>query len=320
MQNREQLIEQKKTLETEISQMKEDQKSLSKELAMKEKEIKALILQTVEKQRKERRAPYEEQLAKEQKAQNEVIEKRQKAKEKGIAQRVQLETAELQNENQQIKEEVRQAFRKDGAPFFCNTRWFYTLYYPQGFRDMLGFFLYILVGYFGIPWLVTFKIINPANTYIKVLLHIFCMAVVFGIYLLIRVCVRDLHLDVMKEQYNHRKKIEENKKEIKKITRSIQKDKDESSYNLDDFDKKMKKHQDEINKIKDTEEKVMKEFAQKEEAAIETQIQQQHQKELTDLKEQLEAMKQQILKRQNQVEEIDVQLQKIEESEHTVNN
>lgn len=315
MQTKEQLIEQKQSVESQLSQMKADNKSLLSDIKAKEKQMQTQIRQTIEQQKNKIKAPYEEQLAKEQKAQDSVREKRQKTKEKGIEQRVQFETAQLQKENEQIKGEVKQAFRKAGAPFFCNTNWFYTLYYPQGFRDMIWFFIYILVGYFGIPWLVTFQIVNPSNAYVKVLLHLFCMAIVFGIYIVFRLCVRDMYLDVIKEQYDNRKRIKENKKEIRKITHAIKKDKDESGYGLSEFDKKIKKHQEEIEKIKKQQEKALKEFEEKEKNIMIKQIEEKYQKDITSLKEQQAAMEQQIQKKQNLIDEISAQIQKLDQSD-----
>jgi len=72
-----------------------------------------------------------------------------------------------------------------------------------------------------------------------VVIFLLILVLVFFIYIVIINVTKVKHYDILKQGRQIKEKIKANRKKIKAITNAIAKDKDESAYELDSYDKKL---------------------------------------------------------------------------------
>lgn len=248
------LMEAKKALE-ELSDLKDRNELLKLEMKKKEKELEAerkavtdAISLTAKKRLDEISSSYDQEIGKGQERLKKVRSKREKARNQGVKERIQEETSELKACNRELREQMRDSFRKDRVPGFCNTRWYYAMYFTKGLGEILIFLLNILICFLAVPYGLYLLIPEQKQIYLVVIY--FLVIVVFGgLYVLINNRTKVHHLKALKEGRNIRNLIRSNNRQIRAITRTIRKDQDEALYDLKKYDDDIAKLEQELSEI-----------------------------------------------------------------------
>ena len=94
------------------------------------------------------------------------------------------------------------------------------------------------------------------------------------------------HLEALKNVRDLRRKILESKKKQRNIKRKIEKDEDESHYDLEEFDHEIKEYKNTIAELKDKKKEGLQEFDSLTAEEIKRQIQEANEEELHSLKNQ----------------------------------
>lgn len=101
---------------------------------------------------------YDREISKTQDKLKKARARREKAKNQGVKERIYNETAQLREENRQLKLHNSTIFHQNGIPSICNTKFYYALYFTKGLKEALIFFLTFAIGFFLIPcgiyWLI----------------------------------------------------------------------------------------------------------------------------------------------------------------------
>lgn len=216
-------------------QLKQEEARLEKALQAEKKAVEDSIHATVKRRRDEIGNSYDSEIGKLQDKLKKTRTRREKAKSQGIKDRIREETMELHEHNRELRVKMRTVFQADRVPFFCGSRFYYSLYFPRGFREILTFLLtfavcFLLIPY-GIYWFLPAK-----KTLYLVLIYLAAILIFGGIYILIGNLTKDRHLKALQEGRAIRSLIESNNRKIRVITTSIRKDRDEAIYNLEKFD------------------------------------------------------------------------------------
>ena len=211
------------------------EKQLENSLKAKQKSVADTIAQTVKKRSDEISKSYDAEIGKAQDRLKKVRGKREKAKTQGEKERIAEETQSLIRENDELKEQIKTLFRANHVPGFCAGSLYYSLYFTKGIGEMLTMLVTLLIVFLALPCGIYFLIPNRHTWYLAAV-YVAVILVFGGIYVKIGNSTKMKHMDVLKEGRGIRNRIRANKKQMKAITKSIRKDKNEAVYNLQKFD------------------------------------------------------------------------------------
>lgn len=201
---------------------------------------------TIKKRRTEIEGAFDKQMDKTRASIKKIKDKRDKSKNKKVSERIAEETASLRNDNHKIKLDAKTLFKQKRVPSYCNTKLYYALYYPRYLSDIVIIMFLLLLTLLVIPCGIYFFVLPEERILYLVLVYIITVVIFGGIYLLIGNHTKDKHSEVIKQVREMRHEIITNMKRIKAIKTSIKKDRDESSYGLENFDEELSKLDEEL--------------------------------------------------------------------------
>ncbi|HHT97749.1 MAG TPA: hypothetical protein GXZ90_07635 [Clostridiales bacterium] len=222
-----------------VETLKADENHLQKELQILEKSIEDEITLTTKKRKKEVEEAYDSQLSALKEKKKKIKDKRQKNKSKKVNNRIADETSLLIEENRQINKEIKRVLKQDKVPRLVNTRLFYAVYKPKEIVDILIIISTFIIALLLIPSAVYYFLYKDGG--IKALITIYFIDAGFFtfIYLLLQHFVKEKHPEAIDKIKGLRNDIKSNKKIIRMIKKKIVKDKDDSPYGLEKFDKEI---------------------------------------------------------------------------------
>ncbi len=223
-----------------LNNLLQEEEKLEKVIQDIEKTRSDEITSTVKKRRQEIEGTYDEQMTKTKARIRKIKEKRDKRKSHKMSERMKEETASIREENSHLKLEAKTLIRKNKVPAFCNTKLYYALYFPKHLEDLLIILCTLLLTLFLIPCGIYFGLLPDKILYL-IFVYIATVIVFGGIYLFIGNHTKDKHSDVLKQVGGLWTTRRVNHKRMKAIKKSIRKDRDESSYGLENFDQELSK-------------------------------------------------------------------------------
>lgn len=281
-------------LEQQAKQLKDREDKLRKSISQEEKSINDEIVTTIKKRKNEIEKTYDEQLDAERRKIKKVQEQKSKEKSERVGQRVDEETADVKENTRQLKTEMATLFKKNHVPGFCRSELYYILFMPKGFQEILILIVFMLIGLAGIPYgmyqlfsgvIFAGKKFAEASYFMAIVIAV-TLILVLGIYFLIFNLTKVKHRDVIAEGRKIRNQMMANDKNVKAIRNAINKDKDESRYELGAFDDRIAKLQAEMDAIANQKQDALKEFEQQTKAIITDEINGRRQGKVEELKRQ----------------------------------
>ena len=259
-------------------------KQLKKRLDAEMQMVSDSIRRTVTERRDEIVEDYRKESVKVQERQKKVRTQRNKAKAVGVKNRIEEETADLWEENRRLKRELNSRMKKDKVPSFCNTTYYYALYFTKGWKEILLLIATFAAAIFVIPcgiyWLI------PGRKVVHlVVIYIVAVIVFFGGYVLVGNLTKDRYIRTLKEGRKIRDVIVNNRRRIRTITRSIEKDQDDQAYQLEDYDQRLELLTDELQDIERRKESALRQFDNVTEKKIAEEIQANSQAQIDELNE-----------------------------------
>lgn len=212
-----------------------EEKRLEKALASEKKAVADAIAVTIKKRKEEIAASYDKEIGKDQEKLKKIRGKREKAKNQGIKERIEEETAELREQNEELKTQTKTLFRQNRVPGFCNSLFYYAIYFPRGLMEILIFVLTIAVCFFAIP-IGIYALLPVQKLLYGVLIFVITVLVSVGLYVMIGNYTKVPHMESLRKGRAARNLIIINNKKIKKIIHNVKKDKNEDFYDLENFD------------------------------------------------------------------------------------
>lgn len=282
-------------------------KQLKKRLDAEKQMISDSIRRTVTERREEIAENYRKESAKVQDRQKKVRAERSKAKAAGVKNRIQDETADLWEENRRLKKELNARMRQNKVPAFCNSFYYFAIYFTKGWQDVLVLFSTFVMAFLAIPCGVYF-LLPKRNALYLVFIYIAVVVIFFGLYILIGNYTKDKHMETLKECRKIRDVISSNRRRIRTITRSIEKDQDEQLYQLDDFDARLDKLTAELQDIEGKKNAALKQFDNVTVKKIKQEIEGNSQAQVDELNQGIEEAKAQLEQTQNRIRALNLKL------------
>lgn len=218
--------------ETELVEKK---KGLESQLQAKQKMAADTVSRTLKARAAEVSGSYDAEIEKVQDRLKRLRTKREKAKNQGIKERIAEDTLSLVKENEELRAKMKTVFRTGGVPGFCRSTLYYSLYFTKGIAEAGIFLLTVLICFLAVPCGI-YLLIPERKTWYLFLIYFLAVLLFGGLYVLVGNRTKLRKQDVLQEGRKIRDSIRHNRKQIRVIAKSIQKDKNEAIYNLQKFD------------------------------------------------------------------------------------
>lgn len=173
---------------------------------------------------------------------NRSIKRKRQARDIAVEDRVKEETDGLRAENKRLKKVLVKIFKRVERPAFCATRLYFALFAPNGLMDYLIILLSASITFFAVPFTMI-KVIQ-GTTVGKVFLYIGICVFFAGVYYLVLIYTKPKAMwETIIKGRPILGKIRKNKQEIRRISKNIRHDKDDSKYDLEEFDNEITRNQ-----------------------------------------------------------------------------
>ena len=241
--------------------LEDEAKAADKALTNERKKAKDQVAGTIETRHDELEESYDLQIKQTQEKLRKIRQEREKVKNKGVQQRIGGETADLVAENSGLAAKMKTLFKQNKVPGICRTGWYYALFSPRGWKEILILLATILVC-FGVVPLIAYLMVPPQNrsTLVLVLIYLAVIILFFGIWLIIHNMTKVKHREMIEEGRIIRDQMEANRRQINAIKKSIKSDSNEEMYNLGGYDEKIAEFEAEIADIEARKKQALDEF------------------------------------------------------------
>lgn len=268
-------------------QLADEEELKERELESAKKTVTDSINQTIKKRLDEITSSYDKEIGKGQDRLKKARARREKAKNQGMKERIAEETSELREHNRDLKVQMRTLFQKNRVPSWCTSTFYYALYYPAGFKEIMIFLLTLVICFLGIPCGVYFLIPRREIWYLAAIY--FIDVVLFGgIYVMIGNRTRLRHQETLKRGRDIRNVLRSNRKKIKIITRTIQKDGNDDIYDLKKYDDEIACVEQELSETASRKKDALNTFENVTKTIISDEILASHKEQLDRMKRELD--------------------------------
>lgn len=230
-------------------QLAMEEEKRERELELAEKAVTDTVNQTIRKRLDEINSSYDKEIAKGQDRLKKARAKREKEKNKNMKERIAEETSELREHNRDLTVQLRTLFQKERVPSFCNSTFYYALYYPRGLKEIMLLLLTFTVCFLAIPCGIYFLLIPQRQMWYLAAVYFLDVLLFGGLYVLIGNKTRFRYQDALKRGRSIRNTLRSNRKKIRVITHTIQKDGNEDIYDLEKFDDEIACVEQELSEI-----------------------------------------------------------------------
>ncbi|MDO4437980.1 MAG: hypothetical protein Q4B86_00820 [Eubacteriales bacterium] len=239
-------LEETLVLENEKAKLAEltDKKNLAeKNLTILKKDISREKEKTVKSRREDIEDSFDKQIKSIESDIRTVNEKRSKARNSGVKSRIDEHTKTYKDDIKNIRGLIKEKFKKAGLSQIYNNKFFFSLYMPHSVGEWTTAIITFLIVFCLVPIIIiNMQFTEKTPSFYSILVYTLDILVFGSIYVFIGNKVRIKHNDTLKSCRELMDQINKDKKSIKKVTRQIRRDKDDSLYDLGAFDDELTQH------------------------------------------------------------------------------
>lgn len=301
-----------KQLLNDLDEAEKDKTRLTGELRQSEKAYSSMeksvaegITTALKKKKEEIAATYDRELSQYQDQIDVCKTERAKAKANAIAQRIQVETAPLNQQNQQLEAQIELKFKENKVPVVCKKRAISMLFFPKNSRDWT---IDILVGVGLIFFIPLFFSLAISNRLVLAFTFFVYVGALFTVYLYLLHKYMLKFAGVNEEVEELRKQIRINNKNKQLMTNRIKKSQDETGYNLGSFDDKITGIQQVMQNAVEKRQEALENFESEIRHQITADITAANKDELLGLQQEFESKRQELSDKKEEIEQIENQL------------
>lgn len=301
-----------KQLLNDLDETEKDKTRLTGELKQSEKAYSSMeksvaegITTALKKKKEEIAATYDRELSQYQDQIDVCKTERAKAKANAIAQRIQVETAPLNQQNQQLEAQIELKFKENKVPVVCKKRAISMLFFPKNSRDWTIDILVSVGLIFFIPLFFSLAISNRLVLAFTFFVYVGALFTVY-LYLLHKYMLK--FAGVNEEVEELRKQIRINNKNKQLMTNRIKKSQDETGYNLGSFDDKITGIQQVMQNTVEKRQEALENFESEIRHQITADITAANKDELLGLQQEFESKRQELSDKKEEIEQIEKQL------------
>lgn len=301
------LKEQIETLEqykAELVKKDVEEDRLEQELEVKEKMIQDEIQMVVQKREHEIALSFDEQVNRLKTKSKKVSAKKEKTKSERVNERILQETREFREDNAKLNQEVKSVLQQGHVSKFCNNRVYYALFAPKGISDYLIAALSILIVSLLLPNSIFYLFFAKSSFWVHALLYFICIGLAVGAYYVIYQKTRMKNPTAIATGQTIRFKMRQNNAKMRKIKNRIIKDKDESGYELQQFDQQLREIESSIADILKQKTEALTVLKNSTSHILAKEVRTKHEDAISDLKRQYDEVHQKNKEMEDKVKEI----------------
>lgn len=217
-----------------------------------------------------------------------VQQERARKRDKKQGDRISEETAAPLKEVRDLENEMKVYFREQKVPGFCRKQVYFDFFMPRGgeiIRTVLLFFLFIAAIPAAGAWVFRLAVrYSDLTEQTKLLFTVLIPAVLLilfiVIYFLIYIKTKAAHPEAMRKGRELRTNINEKQREIRKTTRQIRKDRDDSVYGLEEYDQMLEKAESDLQAVRTEQQNALNRFDTETAKSIEADIRNKYREQL----------------------------------------
>ncbi|BBF44687.1 hypothetical protein lbkm_3413 [Lachnospiraceae bacterium KM106-2] len=261
-----------------------EESQIEHNIESKEKEQNEEIQLTIKKRLSEITATYEEQINRRKNKIKKVKNKKEKHKSVKVSERIAAETASLCEENDSYYEETKKIYKENHILPIFNNRFYYAIYSPRGVSDFGIIALTLLLILLAIPMGIYEFLAGGKGVAGLVAIYAVDILAAGGLYFYIATITKQRYPEVIERVKQIRLNIRRNKKQINNIKKQIRKDKDESIYGLEEYDKQIRAFEEKIEQISKEKKKAIQNFEEVTREIITNEIKERYTPQLQELR------------------------------------
>ncbi len=277
-------LEELKLLEEQEHSLTQREKQLEKNLDAGKRRMADAVSQTVKKRREEIHASYDKEANQIQEQLKKIRGRREKAKNQGIKERIDDETAALHSENRSLRMQMKALMKKNHLPVYCRSTLYYSLYFPRHLKEVATFCLFVLIFFLALPGGIYLLIPEPKLWYLFAI-YVLDLVVFGGIYIAIGNRTKLLYMETLRQGREIVDQILTNKRQIRRITLAIRRDRNEALYDLERFDDEISRLQQELDDLAAKKKDALNTFESVTKTIITDEIERNHQSSLDQIEQ-----------------------------------
>lgn len=263
---------------------------LEKSIKGKEKDIADEIGTTLRQRKEEIEKTYDAQLDLTRQQIKKIKSRKLKSKTEKVNERIDNETAGAKEEYRLFNLEIKDLYKSNRIPLLLHNRLFYALFFPGKPLDFLVIVLAVAFLLLALPYFIYTMVLPQEKLIFLFLIYALIVLVFGGAYLMIENNIKNRNQSAFTRIQKIRRQMAATRRAIKNIRKGILKDKDESTYDLEDFDRELEELEQELVSINAGKKDALSTFENSTRNVIREEISQQHQEELLGLKKEYAAV------------------------------
>jgi len=275
-------LEELKVLDGRESELIQKESQLEKSLAAGKKRMADTIQQTVKQRREEIHANYDRESSRVQDQLKKIRSRREKARNQGMKERIEDETSVLRSENRNLRAQLKMLVRKNRLPVYCRTPLYYSLYFPHYMKEYLILILFVLVIFLAVPGGVYFMIQGRKIWHLAVI-YLLDLLVFGGAFIVVGNRTKLLYMETLRQGRKIQDQIIVNNRQIRRITASIRRDRNEALYDLKRFDDEISRLLHELEDLSQQKKDALNTFETVTKNIITDEIEHNHQSQLEQM-------------------------------------
>lgn len=283
-------------------QLRVDEDRLERTLETEKKAVADNIRLTVKKRAEEISASYDKEIVKGQDKLKRVRSKREKAKSQRVKDRIEEETATLQDYNRELRLKMKSLFQQKRVPHYCRSALYYCLYFPRWIKEFLVLLAMVLFVFLVIPCGIYYLIPARQPLYLAGI-YLLDILIFGGAYIAVGNKGKLYHLEALKEGRKIRDQIHSNDKKIRVITSTIRKDRNDSLYNLEKYDDEIAQAEQDLTRVTEQKKEALNTFEAVTKVILSDEIMHNSQERLDSIQTEYEQASEQLRTTEAQVKE-----------------
>jgi hypothetical protein len=284
-------VAEKDRLTARVSELKSAFRKLEKDAQTEEKSIRDEIESTVKKRRGEVEDSFDRQIGAVKSKRKKADAEKERLVDEGKASRIREQSREHVEDSREAERELKSLFRKKGVPGFARTKLFYVMFMPDGLAELGMMIVCYAILFLGIPagvtllanWLWLKDASDQTKTVLSIVIPAVLIVLFLGLIFLIYVKVKSRHIDTIRLGRRYRTMVRKNDRKIREIKRDVEKDTDESQYDLGDVNERLAAIISEEEEIREQKNDTLKRFDEETAVGLKQEIEERRNPHLAEL-------------------------------------
>lgn len=234
--------------------------------------------------------------------------KKKKAKDAAVDARIKNDTVSVREDTKKRKQENKALFKAYKVPMFCNTAYYYAMFAPRRVLDIIVILITAVITLGIIPNIIC-ALLKTDSLLLRTIIYSAIVIIFILIYILIyvRTHAGNRGEAILKGRANI-DAARSNRKEVKKITKDIKQDQDESQYGLSEYDQEITRYRTELSEKSQKRDDALAQFDKETAPVIKAEVEKDSQAAIDIMKKEYDSLSQLYNEKKETVNKVSAEL------------